>query len=926
MGNSGSYGPTTGQTYANFPWSNGFSVSNGVQSWIVPTTGTYTIKAAGAASTTPGRVVTGNVYLTAGQTVSISVGQSPVPLVANVADNVTLGGAGGTFITLNGQPLIVASGGDGGSSTPAAFTPAGTGNGSSGGGYYTNGSVSNPIFPYVYPRSYTNDGNGCAYQYGKNLETGGFGGGQCPLGLSTSIQSIVGNGTTAKVTTVPLHGYPNNYRVVITGTVRFNGSFVIQTTGSNTFTFSNAVSATESTGTVTGVTSGGAGGGGYSGSNGAGTGATCFANTSVVNFTDLGASSNTSGYVTVSLGSQTTKSWNNTSIWTEVSNYLPTCSALVWSDRLQTFYGVSTYDLPPIATTPDGILWSYPKTNLVKDVYRSIAVSPTGNLVTSNGFTSFDGITWSKGTIPTTYINYFASDFNGFISTVNSYLSNVSAIVYVSANGLTWNPRPTGSNYLMSVQAYSNSDGTFLGIDTNNNLIKSGNNQDLRNWAVVDSSQKWNSVAFGNGLFVACAEPRSGTNGTISTSTDGTTWTQRFSKYGAFTSVTFTKSGYFLVLGYNNSVTGINSYGTFVTSTNGINWTYSNTYSLNQEGSKFPGGYSSYMVAESTPNHILFQLNGPSYITDGQSIITCSTVTQTNPQHIAWSPQLGMYVVIAIGYIYSSSDGGTTWIIRKQFTSSSTSSLVAWSDELGIFVVYVQSEQLFTSSDGINWTSQFPVPTFSASYLEQTKSTWSKELGIFATGNAISPDGIHWTTSSGTTSNALAWSPTLMKFAGVNTSGFLTSSNGLSWTSTTSMTTNESGMTWSPKLGKFIACVITDGYTANVYTSSDGTTWAFAVSNVLSQSPFTQTYGGVPSIQWAEEIGTALLVLPVLVNESNPYFIHNMYTSTNGTTWTFIGNNLINTTRSVNQVIWTGSNFAATNSLHTGIHLSSSAF
>jgi hypothetical protein len=285
-----------------------------------------------------------------------------------------------------------------------------------------------------------------------------------------------------------------------------------------------------------------------------------------------------------------------------------------------------------------------------------------------------------------------------------------------------------------------------------------------------------------------------------------------------------------------------------------------------------------------------------------------------------------MYVVISIGYIYSSSDGGITWIIRKQFTSSSTSSLVAWSDELGIFVVYVQSEQLFTSTDGINWTSQFPVPTFSVSIYEQTKSTWSKELGIFATGNAISQDGIHWTTNSGTTSNALAWSPTLMKFAGVNTSGFLTSSNGLSWTSTTSMSTLYSGITWSPKLGKFIACVVTDPYTTNVYTSTNGTTWSFAVSNVLSQSPFDQTYGPIPVIQWAEEIGTCLLVLPVLVNATFPYYIHNMYTSTNGTTWTFIGNNLINTSLGVNQLIWTGSKFAVTTSSHTGIHLSSSAF
>jgi hypothetical protein len=910
MGNSGSYGPVLGQTYANFPWSNGFSVSNGVQNWIVPTSGTYTIKAAGAASTTPGRLVTGNVFLKAGQTLSISVGQSPVPLVANVADNITLGGGGGTFITMNGQPLIVASGGDGGSSTPAAFSPYGTGNGNSGAGYYTNGNVSNPIFPYISPRSYLNGGNGCDYQYGQIRETGGFGGGQCPIGLSTSIQSIVGNGTIATVRTVPFHGYPKNYQVVISGTTRFNGSFVIQTTSANTFTFSNAVIATETHGTVSGVVSGGAGGGGYTGSNGSGSGATCFADTSVTNFTDLGPASNTSGYVTVSIGSQTTKSWNSTSVWTEVSNYLPTCASLVWSDRFQLFYGVSTYDIPVIATSPDGLLWSYPKTNLPIDGYKSIAVSPAGNLVTSNGFTSIDGLTWSQSNVPTTFINYL----NGvFVATVNIENSNVSANVYVSTDGFNWTRKQTGINYVLYVQVYGN--GLYVGIDTAYNLL---NTNDLRTWTIVDSTQPWNSVAFGNGIFVACAE-----SGVIGTSSDGSTWTQVFSSLDHFVSVTFTKSAYFLVLGYDGRNNDTTSFGTFVTSTDGIQWTYSNVYSLDEESSHYPG-YSSYMAAESVPNRILFQLNGPPYITDGKNIITCSTVMQTSPQHIAWSPRLGLYVVIAIGYIYSSSDG-ITWIIRKQFTSTSQNSFVSWSDELGIFVVYVQSEQLLTSTDGIHWTSQSPVPNFSAPIFEQTKSTWSKELGIFATGNATSPDGIHWTTGSGPYSNAIAWSPSLMKFAGVNTSGFLTSSNGLSWTSTTSLTNIGNGITWSPTLGEFIACAITDPFTANVYTSTNGTSWSLAVSNVLSQSPYVQTYGR-PEIQWAEEIGTALLVLPVLVNATFPYFINNMYTSINGTKWIFIGNNLINTTRFVNQVIWTGTNFAATTPFHTGVHLSSSAF
>jgi hypothetical protein len=115
LGTSGRRGPESTKTYANAPWNaDQFSIVDGQQQWTVPATGTYLIEAAGAYGATPGRVVSGDVNLNEGQVVSLLVGQQPNPLVANVADNVTVGGGGGTFVTVDGKPLIVASGGDGG--------------------------------------------------------------------------------------------------------------------------------------------------------------------------------------------------------------------------------------------------------------------------------------------------------------------------------------------------------------------------------------------------------------------------------------------------------------------------------------------------------------------------------------------------------------------------------------------------------------------------------------------------------------------------------------------------------------------------------------------------------------------------------------------------------------------------------------------
>ena len=114
LGTSGRRGPDSTKTYASAPWSaDQFSIVNGQQQWTVPATGTYNIVAAGAYGATPGRVVSGDVDLNEGQVLSLLVGQQPTPLTANVADNVTVGGGGGTFVTVDQKPLVVASGGDG---------------------------------------------------------------------------------------------------------------------------------------------------------------------------------------------------------------------------------------------------------------------------------------------------------------------------------------------------------------------------------------------------------------------------------------------------------------------------------------------------------------------------------------------------------------------------------------------------------------------------------------------------------------------------------------------------------------------------------------------------------------------------------------------------------------------------------------------
>ena len=310
LGTSGRRGPEPTQTYTNPPWRDGdFYIKDGQQYWTVPASGLYHIEASGAYAATPGRIVSGDINLYEGQILQILVGQEPTPLTAYAFDNITVGGGGGTFITTNGTPLIVASGGDGGSYssglTPSSgsFLPSGDGSGIVGAGYYTDGSESDPFFLFLKPKAFVNGGFGMNYQYGKIdiPEEGGFGGGQSPFGLLTQITAIYGDGSVVYVTTAVPHGYPYNYVVMITGTSLFDGVWGIVVTGTDSFAFVSDIVGYEIEGFVSGTAIGISGGGGYTGSPGDGSsGATCYADSSVVmNFTDLGPNGNESGYVTV---------------------------------------------------------------------------------------------------------------------------------------------------------------------------------------------------------------------------------------------------------------------------------------------------------------------------------------------------------------------------------------------------------------------------------------------------------------------------------------------------------------------------------------------------------------------------------------------------------------------------------------------------
>lgn len=176
-----------------------FNVTNGIQLWTVPRTGTYTIDAYGAgggvggstslAAGGAGARVAGNFFLTAGQKLRILVGQTGIAI-----NQYGAGGGGGTFIvketgSTTADILVIAGGGGGAgySTNPIGVAASITNNGTAAAdGTGTGGTAGNggPALT----ASYSGGGGGGF------IGNGATGGGTSPGGLAFTSGGTGGTG------------------------------------------------------------------------------------------------------------------------------------------------------------------------------------------------------------------------------------------------------------------------------------------------------------------------------------------------------------------------------------------------------------------------------------------------------------------------------------------------------------------------------------------------------------------------------------------------------------------------------------------------------------------------------------------------------------------------------------------------------------
>ncbi len=118
-GATGRYGPTQTQVNTSYTTTNlngAVTVSNGIQSWTVPSTGNYKIEAFGAKGGN-GQTTTGSSGAKMGGEFSLTLGQVLKICAGQLGGNgYQAGGGGGSFVTDNSNTPLIIAGGSGGAS------------------------------------------------------------------------------------------------------------------------------------------------------------------------------------------------------------------------------------------------------------------------------------------------------------------------------------------------------------------------------------------------------------------------------------------------------------------------------------------------------------------------------------------------------------------------------------------------------------------------------------------------------------------------------------------------------------------------------------------------------------------------------------------------------------------------------------------
>ena len=202
---------------------------------------------------------------------------------------------------------------------------------------------------------------------------------------------------------------------------------------------------------------------------------------------------------------------------------------------------------------------------------------------------------------------------------------------------------------------------------------------------ISDTSRKWYSVCYGNGMFVAIAFD----SNYFAYSTDGINWTETNNRLTVrpWRSVCYGNGKFIAVASGTNY---------FAYSTDGITWTESTISDTSRNWYSVCYGKDKFVVVTYNSNYFAYSTNGINWTED--------TISSTNRDWRSICYGNNKYVAIAYNSNYFAySTNGINW---TEGTNSSTSrSLYSACYGNGMFVaVAINSNYFAYSTDGINWT------------------------------------------------------------------------------------------------------------------------------------------------------------------------------------------------------------------------------
>jgi len=342
-------------------------------------------------------------------------------------------------------------------------------------------------------------------------------------------------------------------------------------------------------------------------------------------------------------------------------------------------------------------------------------------------------------------------------------------------------------------------------------------------WIAVPSAndgQDWQSITYGNGLFVAVASSGTG-NDRVMTSPDGITWTARTSaNTNIWLGVTY-GNGIFVAVANVGATAG----GVMTSGKTELNALAANN--IYQGGLKIRGGIEVSGEFVSKGNEWTSRTsaadNSWNSVTYGNGVFVA--VSDTGTQQAMYSPD---------GINWATSTG--TFLDELKSVTYGNGFFVA----VGTRVAGVSN---YNSIDGINWSSGVGNGGFASVAYGNGVFAAVGPAGLVRNSN----NGVNWTTrtAAGNDWSSVTYGKGL--FVAVSTSGssnrVMTSPDGITWTSRTSAA-DHSWKSVAYGNGIFVAGGddASDGFNS-VMTSPDGITWTLGTAALGAETWNSVTYG-----------------------------------------------------------------------------------